>query len=104
MYYWSSWTSNQTTITRTEETREGRSSWRDAEHRLEERRETRPVIVIARNRTQELSLSRRGQRYQARETAPRISLDVKRQTHSFTSMTRSQELPGWRPEATTEEV
>lgn len=102
MYYWSSWTSNQTTITRAEETGEAQPSWRDTDRRLEARREARPVIVIARNRTQALRTPRRGQ-YQARETGPRISLDVQRQTHSFTSQTRLQELANWRPEATTEE-
>ena len=93
MYYWSRWTNMTTTDFAAETAQETRSSWR----------ETRPVVVVARSRTQALSQSvgqPRG-RVQVRDTSPHISLEVRR---SRTYTTGSQEQARWKPEATTASV
>jgi hypothetical protein len=102
MYYWSRWTS----IPTTDEAQEMQSSWRDTAPRLAAQRETRPVVVVARNRTQPLSTSSAYQRERLREraTTSGISLDVRRSTYAFSSATRSQTPASWQHDATTQPV
>ena len=106
MYYWSRWTSTPTTETEAEEARETRSSWRDTAPRLVAQRETRPVVVVARNRTQPLAASTAFSRERSREhtTESGISLDVRRSTYSYSSATRTYTPAGRQHEATTQPV
>lgn len=94
MYYWSRWTSSSTTEeeTRSERTRETRPSWRDTAPRLVAQRETRPVVVVTRSRTQTrpVPFAYHQESSRERETGDGISLDIQRSTHAFSSATRSQ--------------
>lgn len=104
MYYWSRWTNIPTTETRVDEFQETHyASWRDTAPRLKAQRETRPVVVVTRSRTQPLSApstSRRG-RFQEHETSPGITLDVQR---SLYASTRSCTPAGRLHEETTQPV
>jgi len=106
MYYWSRWTNIATEESRAGETRIMHSSWRDTD-RQTALRETRPVVVVARSRTQALSTSFAPQRSRCQErgTSSRISLDVRRsRSYTTTSATRSHTSASWQPEATTQPV
>jgi hypothetical protein len=102
MYYWSRWTS----IPTTDEIQEVQPSWRGTSPRLAAQRETRPVVVVARNRMQPLSASSayHRERLQKRTTTSGISLDVRRSTSTFSSATRSQTPASWQHDATTQPV
>lgn len=105
MYYWSRWTNMTTTETRTDDAQDARPSWRDTDHRLTALRETRPVIVVARNRTQApstFSAYQRG-RVSERDTSSRISLDVRR-SRSYTTAPHGLTPASWQPDATTQEM
>lgn len=106
MYYWSRWTGIPTTETRTDEVQEMQSSWRETAPRLTAQRETRPVVVVERRRTQPLpaSFAYQRKRVQERETSPGITLDVQRSTHAFSSTTRTHTPAGWQHDATTQPV
>ncbi len=102
MYYWSRWTS----IPTTNEAQEPQASWRNTTPRLVAQREMRPVVVVARNRTQPLSASSAYQRerLQERATTSSISLDVRRSTYAFNSATRTHTPASWQHDATTQPV
>jgi hypothetical protein len=102
MYYWSRWTGIPTTETGYDEMKDTRSSWRETSPRLMTQRQTRPVVVVARNRTQQQTTSHAYQR--ARETGSGISLDVRRSTHAFSSGTRSYPSASNVHDATTQPV
>lgn len=106
MYYWSRWTSNTTTLSRANETQGTRSAWQDTDYRLAAQRNTRPVVVLTRDcrRPRSTSSTHQRGRFSKRAISPRISLDVRRQTHPFGSAARWQTLAGVRPEATTQPV
>lgn len=106
MYYWSRWTSIPTIEADNDETRDARPSWRETAPRLVAQRETRPVVVVTRNRTQPLSapLAYRRERIQERDTSSGISLDVRRSTHAFSSATRSYSSASSVHDATTQPV
>ncbi len=102
MYYWSRWTN----ITTDEMVQESRSSWRDTAPRLAAQRETRPVVAIARNRTQPLSTSPACQRERGQKhtTSSGVSLDVQRSPYPTRSATRGYTPAGQMAEATTQPV
>ena len=106
MYYWSRWTSIPTTESRTDEAQEMQPSWRETAPRLAVQRETRPVVVVERRRTQPLpaSFAYQRKRVQERATSSSISLDVQRSTHAFSSMTRSYTSASWQHDATTQPI
>lgn len=106
MYYWSRWTGIPTTETEADEVREARSSWRDTAPRLAAQRETRPVVVVTRNRTQPLAASTAFSRERSRErnTDAGISLDIQRSTCAYSSATRAYTPTGRQHEATTQPV
>lgn len=106
MYYWSRWTSIPTTESRTDESQEMQASWRDTAPRLAVQRETRPVVVVERRRTQPqpAPFAYQRKRVQERKTSPGISLDVQRSTHAFSSATRSHTTASWQHDAATQPV
>jgi hypothetical protein len=106
MYYWSRWSNISTTETRTDEAQEKQASWRDTAPRLAAQRETRPVVVVTRSRTQPLPASSSYQRarFQERDTSEGISLDVRRSTYAARSSTRALTPAGQQHEATTQPV
>lgn len=91
MYYWSRWANIPTTENRADEIQEAQPSWRDTAPRLAAQRDTRPVVVVTRNRTQPLSapVSYQRRRIQERATTSGISLDVQRSSHAFSSDTHT---------------
>lgn len=99
MYYWSRWTNIPTTETETDGSQEMHASWRDTAPRLEAQRETRPVVVIARSRTQPLKASSAQRR--ERITSSGITLDVQR---SMYTSTRSHTPASRQHDATTQPV
>lgn len=106
MYYWSRWTNMPDTETEANEARETRSSRRETAPRLAAQRETRPVVVVARNRTQPLAASTAFSRERGRErdTESGITLDVQRSTYAYSSATRACTPAGSVHEATTQPV
>lgn len=105
MYYWSRWTNITTTEVRTDDAQHTRPSWRDTDYRLPALKETRPVIVVARSRTQAPSASSGYQRGRAgeRDTSSRISLDIRR-SRSYTTAPHALTPASWLAEATTQET
>lgn len=105
MYYWSRWTNISTTET-LDETQEKLPSWRDTAPRLAAQRDIRPVVVVARNRTQPLSTSftYQSERFNGRETSEGISLDVRRSTYAARSATRALTPADQQHDATTQPV
>ena len=106
MYYWSRWTSIPTPENKADEIRAAQPSWRDTAPRLATQRETRPVVVVTRNRTQPLSapVSYQRRRVQERSTTSGISLDVRRSTNAFSSDARAYTPAGSKHDATTQPV
>src|SRR5262249_44891559 len=102
MYYWSRWT-NITTEAETGSEKDSRPSWQATGDRQAVKRDTRPVVVVMRSNTQALSTSAVHQRSRggARETSPRISLDIMR---SRTTSTQPLTPAGWMHDRTTEDL
>lgn len=106
MFYWSHWTTINTTTTETRDERKTYSSRLNTGYQQAMQAETRPVVVIRKSNAQVQSATAAYQQRQTRgrDTSSRISLDVKRQAYARTSATHTLSSTRWHPEATTETI